>query len=148
MSIEQTISEDIKDALKSGHKIKVSMLRMIKSAIKNREIEKGGPLTDDDVQAILRSYVKRAKESIEQYSNAGRTDLVDKETEELSIIQGYLPEQLSEDEARELIRGVIEETGASGARDMGKVMKAVMAKTKGQVDGRTANKLVKEMLEA
>jgi uncharacterized protein YqeY len=147
MSLSNILSEDVKAALKSGDKTRVSVLRMVNAAIKNREIEKRSALTDDDISGILRSYVKRARESIDQFSIAGRTDLAEKEEQELAVIQSYLPEELSEDKTRKIISETITETEASGLKDMGKVMKAVMARTKGQVDGKLANKLVKEMLE-
>ncbi|GBD96897.1 MAG TPA: GatB/YqeY domain-containing protein [Nitrospirae bacterium] len=148
MSISGKIADDFKEALKTGKKSKLSVLRLIKSAMKNQEIEKRASLTDEDVYAILRSYVKRSRESIEQFSKAGRTELVEKEKEELSIVQGYLPEQLGENELRKIIKDLIEEAGASGPGDMGKVMKSVMAKVKGQADGRLVNAIVREMLEA
>ena len=148
MSISGKIADDFKEALKTGKKSKLSVLRLIKSAMKNQEIEKRASLTDEDVYAILRSYVKRSRESIEQFSKAGRTELVEKEKEELSIVQGYLPEQLGENELRKIIKDIIEEAGASGPGDMGKVMKSVMAKVKGQADGRLVNAIVREMLEA
>jgi uncharacterized protein YqeY len=147
MLLNDKLSEEIKAALKSGDKTRVSVLRMVSAAIKNREIEKRSALTDDDISGILRSHVKRARESIDQFSKAGRTDLAEKEEQELAIIQSYLPEELTEDETRKIISEAISGTDASGPKDMGKVMKAVMARTKGQVDGKLANKLVKEMLE-
>ncbi len=148
MSISGKIADDFKEALKAGDKSKLSVLRLVKSAMKNKEIEKRAPLTDEDIHAILRSFVKRSGESIGQFSKAGRTELVEKEKEELSILQGYLPEQLGEDELRKIIKDIIEEAGASGPGDMGKVMKSVMAKVKGQADGRLVNRIVREMLEA
>ncbi|HDH00345.1 MAG TPA: GatB/YqeY domain-containing protein [Nitrospirae bacterium] len=147
MSISEKIADDLKEALKAGDKSKLSVLRLVKSAMKNKEIEKRASLTDEDVYAILRSFVKRSRESIGQFSKAGRTELVEKEKEELSILQGYLPEQLEEDDLRKIIKDIIEEAGASGPGDMGKVMKSVMAKVKGQADGRLVNRIVGEMLE-
>lgn len=148
MTIADKIAADFKEALKSVDKIKISVLRMIKSAMKNREIEKGGPLNDDDIHAILRSYEKRSKESIEQFSKGGRTDLVEKEHGELLVVQRYLPQQLGEEELRRTIQDVLYEVGAAGPRDMGKAMKAVMAKVKGRADGKLVHTIVKEMLEA
>lgn len=148
MQFSEKLSDDYKDALRSGDKIKVSVLRMIKAAVKNREIEKGSLLSDDEIFAVFRSFVKRANESIEQFSKAGRMDLAEKEKEELSIMQGYLPLQPGEDEIRKLVKEIISETGAAGPKEMGKVMKAVMAKTKGLADGKLVSNLVKEMLEA
>jgi uncharacterized protein YqeY len=148
MSLAEKIATDLNTALKSGDKVRVVILRMIKSTIKNREIEKGEALGNDEIEGVFRTFVKRAKESIEQFSKAERTDLVEKEKAELAIIQAYLPSQLSEDETREIIRNAIAETGAAGPQDMGKVMKTVMAKGKGQIDGKLANTLLKELLEA
>jgi hypothetical protein len=147
VQFSEKLSDDYKDALRAGDKSRVSILRMIKAAVKNREIEKGSLLSDDEIYAVFRSFVKRANESIEQFSNAGRMDLAEKEKEELSIMQGYLPQQPGEDEIRKLVKEIIIETGATGPKEMGKVMKAVMAKTKGQVDGKLVSNLVKEMLE-
>jgi len=148
VQFSEKLSDDYKDALRSGDKIKVSILRMIKAAVKNREIEKGSLLSDDEIYAVFRSFVKRANESIEQFSKAGRMDLAEKEKEELSIMQVYLPLQPGEDEIRKLVKEIISETGAAGPKEMGKVMKAVMAKTKGLADGKLVSNLVKEMLEA
>jgi len=146
--IFETISDDLNVALKAGDKIRVSILRMIKSAVKNREIEKKAPLDDDEVKAILKTFVKRGKESIDQFTKAGRTELAEKETQELAVVQNYLPKQLSEEETKSIIADTLKEMEAAGPKDMGKVMKAVMGKAKGLVDGKLANKLLKEILEA
>ena len=148
MPIFETISDDLNVALKAGDKIRVSILRMIKSAVKNREIEKKAPLDDDEVKAILKTFVKRGKESIDQFTKAGRTELAEKETQELAVVQNYLPKQLSEEETISIIADTLKEMEAAGPKDMGKVMKAVMGKAKGLVDGKLANKLLKEILEA
>jgi uncharacterized protein YqeY len=148
MSLAEKISNDFKKALKSREKIKVSVLRMIKATIKNKEIEKGDSLSDDEIMGVLKSFVKRTNESIEQFSKGGRSDLVEKEQKEQKIIQDYLPKQLGEDEISKLIKDTISEVGATGSKDMGTVMKTVMAKAKGQVDGKLVNNIVKSMLEA
>ena len=148
MPIFETISDDLNEALKCGDKNRVSILRMIKSAVKNREIEKKAPLDDDEVKAILKTFVKRAKESIEQFTNAGRTELVEKEKQELAVVQNYLPKQLSEEETKSMISDIVKELGSVGPQDMGKIMKAVMGKARGLVDGKLANKLLKKILEA
>ncbi len=148
MSIYGKIEDDLKKAMKSGDKNRVSVLRMIKSAIKNREIEKRDSLTDEETQAVLMSFAKKSKESVEQFSKAGRTDLAEKEKAELTVVQQYLPGQLDEERVRKIISDTIGETGAAGIKDMGKVMKTVMAKIKGQADGRLVNNIVREMLEA
>ena len=148
MSVSEKISADYKEALKAGDKNRVSVLRMIKSSMKYKEIEKKAPLTDEEVQAILMSSVKRAKESIEQFSKAGREDLVSKEKEEMLVVQEYLPKQLGEDDVKKIVKDLISEEGASGAKDTGKVMKSAMARLKGQADGKLVSKSVKELLEA
>lgn len=148
MSLMESITNDLTSALKSGQKGRLLILRMVKSAIKNGEIEKRDPLNDDEVSAVLRTFAKRAKDSIEQFSKAGRKELAEQEKEELAIIEEYLPKQLGEDDLRGMIKDIIHEQGAVGIKDMGKVMKALMVKAKGQVDGKIANNIVKEILEA
>ncbi|MBI4682287.1 MAG: GatB/YqeY domain-containing protein [Nitrospirae bacterium] len=148
MSVSERIVADYKEALKAGDKNKVSVLRMIKSSMKYKEIDKKAPLTDEEVQAILMSSVKRAKESIEQFSKAGREDLVNKEKEEMLVVQDYLPKQLGEDELKKIVKDVITAEGASGPKDTGKVMKSAMARLKGQADGKLVSQMVKELLEA
>jgi len=147
MSLIETISNDLVRSLKAGDKGRLLILRMVKSAIKNAEIEKGGPLNDDEVSAVLRTFAKRAKDSIEQFSGAGREELAAKEREELAVIEEYLPKQFGEDDLRIMIKDIIREQGAVGIKDMGKIMKALMIKAKGQFDGKAANNIVKEMLE-
>ncbi len=148
MPIFETISDDLNKALKVRNKPKLSILRMIKAAVKNREIEKQSPIDDDEVKAILNTFVKRGKDSIDQFEKAGRTELAEKEKFELVVIQNYLPKQLSEEETRTMIIDTVKELGAAGPKDIGKVMKAVMGKSKGLVDGKLANKLLNEILEA
>jgi len=146
--IIETISDDLNKALKVRDKPKLSILRLVKAAVKNREIEKKTPLDDNEVKAILKTFVNRGKDSIDQFSKAGRTELVEKEKLELAIVQHYLPRQLSDEETRAMILDTVQELGVAGPKDMGKVMKAVMGKAKGLVDGKLANKLLKEILEA
>ncbi|MEW6715371.1 MAG: GatB/YqeY domain-containing protein [Nitrospirota bacterium] len=147
MTTAERIAEDFKNALKTGDKQKLSVLRMVKAAAKNKEIERGAPLAEEELQEILRTFIKRGKESIEQFSKAGREDLVTKETDELAVLQPYLPQQLSNDEVEALVKDVIHETGAKGAREMGKVMKAVMDRAMGRVDGKIVSELVRKTLE-
>jgi uncharacterized protein YqeY len=146
MPLAERLSSDYIEALKAGHSVKVSVLRMAKAAVKNGEIEKGGPLTDEEIHSVLGTLVKRNKESIEQFSKASRYDLVRKEEEELEVIQPYLPQQFSTDEVENLVMTAIRETGASGQGDLGKVMKVVMAKARGRADGKLINDLVKRGL--
>jgi hypothetical protein len=147
VSLFERLENDFKEALKARDDRRVSILRMLKAAIKNREIEKGASLSDEEIYGVLSSFVKRARESIDQFSKGGRTDLAEKEREELRIIQAYLPEQLSEEELKGMVREVIEEVGASGMGDLGRVMKVIMPRVKGRADGRMVNTIVKEVLQ-
>ena len=146
MPIIDRLSDDLKTALKGGEKDRLSVIRMIKAAVKNKEIEKGDLLSDEEVCGVMTTLAKRAKDSIEQFSKGGRQELAEKEARELAIIQDYLPEQISEEELTLIINEVVTETGASGPGDMGRVMKSVMAKAKGQADGKLVSELVKKML--
>jgi uncharacterized protein YqeY len=121
---------------------------MIKASLKYKEIEKMSSLTDAEILSVLSTLAKQRRESIEQFSAAGRTDLADKETRELEIIQSYLPNQLSIAELDDLIRSAISESGASTLNDLGKVMKVLMPKVKGVADGKIVNLRVKELLTA
>jgi uncharacterized protein YqeY len=147
MSLLQKLDDDLKTALKSSENLKVSVLRMAKAALKNRQIDKGGELSDEDVLSILSSLSKQRRESIEQFSKGGREDLAEKERQELSILQSYLPKQLSMDELDKIIVEAIQESSAAGIKDMGKVMRVVMSRIKGSADGKTVNNRVKELLE-
>ncbi len=146
MHLSERLSEDLKKALKAGEKDALSVIRMIKAAIKNKEIEKGTPLGDEEINGVLLSLARQRKESIEQFSKANRQDLVEKETRELSIIKSYMPRQLTEEELKAIIEDAIKEIGAGSQKDTGKVMKFVMAKVKGQVDGKLVSELVKNLL--
>ena len=146
MHLSERLSEDLKKTLKAGEKDALSVIRMIKAAVKNKEIEKGTPLGDEEINGVLLSLARQRKESIEQFSKANRQDLVEKETSELSIIKSYMPRQLTEEELKAIIEDAIKEIGAGSQKDTGKVMKFVMAKVKGQVDGKLVSELVKNLL--
>jgi uncharacterized protein len=147
MSLLNKLDDDLKSAMKASEGLRVSVLRMAKSSIKYRKIETGKEPSDDDVISVLSSLAKQRKESIEQFSKGGRPDLAEKETMELAIIQGYLPEQLPPEELDKIIIGAIKESAAEGLKDMGKVMRIVMSTTKGSADGKLINQRVKELLE-
>ena len=148
MGLVQQIAEDLKASMKARDELRLSVVRMLKSAVKNREIEKMAELTDEDVQAAVSSMLKQRRDSVEQYTKAGRPELAAKEEAEAVILQGYLPEQLSEDEVVAIIRDAIAETSAKSASDMGRLMKAIMPKVKGKADGKFVNLKVKELLGA
>lgn len=148
MTIVKQLDSDLKEALKSRDSLKLSVIRMLKASLKNKEIEKMKELTDDDVLSVLLSHSKQRKESIEQFNLAGRTDLAQKEQKELEIIQYYLPKQLSNKEIDDIIISSIKEASATSLRDIGIVMKIVMPKLKGSADGKYVNQRVRELLDS
>mgnify|MGYP001592974674 CR=1 FL=1 len=148
MDILEKLSSQIKEAMKGGDSFKVGTLRMVVSAIKNREIEKraksSDPLTEEEVIEVLRREVKKRRESIEIYGSAGRGDLKEKEELELKIIQTYLPAELTEEEIEKIVVGVI----SVGERELGKIMKAVKGQIGGRADGKLVSEIIKKNLEA
>ncbi len=144
--IFQRLDAELKEALKARDELKLSVVRMLKASLKNKEIEKMGALTDDDVISVLTTMAKQRRESIEQFSAAGRNDLAEKEKKELGILQSYLPAQLSPQELDAVILACIKESNAVSPNDMGKVMKLVMPRVKGAADGKVINQRVKELL--
>lgn len=147
--MREQLSTMLKTAMKAGDKRRVGTLRLIQAALKDREIEARGTgqdLADDDISAVLRKMVKQRQDSIAIYDQAGRDDLATQEREELAIIAEFLPQQMSEDEVRAAIAAAITETGATGPKEMGKVIAAVKAKHAGRIDFGKASSLVKEML--
>ena len=140
------IEGDLKTALKAGEKRRVSTLRLLLSALRNERIQAQRELTDEEVEAAVRRAVKQRREAIEQYDRGGRRDLVDAETEELGILQAYLPEELSETEVEEAVRSVMAEKGLSSVKDVGLVMKELMARYRGRVDGKRAQEIARRLL--
>jgi len=124
----------------------VSTLRLLLSALRNERIQAQRELTDEEVEAAVRRAVKQRREAIEQYDRGGRRDLVDAETEELGILQAYLPEELSETEVEEAVRSVMAEKGLSSVKDVGLVMKELMARYRGRVDGKRAQEIARRLL--
>jgi uncharacterized protein len=148
MSLKQQILDDTKDAMKARNADKVNTLRFLQAAVKNKEIEvRPNALTDEDVVTVLRKSVKQRQDSIEQYVSAGRTDLADKEKMELSIIEGYLPKQMSSDQIEAVVKQAIKDVGATSPKEMGAVMKAVQAKTQGTADNKIVSEIVKKLLQ-
>jgi len=146
LAILEDLNAALKEAMKSRDELKTSVIRMMKASLKNKEIEKMGTLTDEDILSALSTMAKQRRESIEQFANAGRTELAEKESRELEILQAYLPKQLSPEELDALIKNAISESGAKSAADMGKVMKVLMPNVKGVADGKAVNQRVKELL--
>ncbi len=147
MGMKERIKQDLKDAMKSKDQVKVRTLRMILTTIRNIEVEKMKEATDEDVMDALQKEAKKRREAIEQYEKAGRNDLADEERKELSVIEKYLPEQMSEEEIKGLAKEIIEQLGASTVKDLGKIMKKIMPKVKGRADGKLVNRIVRELLQ-
>jgi len=150
MDFLQKLTEDLTGAMKARDELVLSVLRMMKSAVKNAEIAKRGDskgLTDEDIVGVLSTMVKQRRESAEQYEKAGRKDLADKETSEVGIIQRYLPQQLDPEELDAVITESIRESGVTGPKEMGKLMKVLMPKVKGKAEGKVVNERVKALLE-
>lgn len=146
MNLLERIGEDIKTAMKAKDQVRLDTLRMLKSDLNNVRIDKKSDLTDEDVLAVIQKSVKKRQDSIEAYTTGGRADLADKETREMEILKGFLPEQMSESDIQALVKAVIAETGASSKRDMGKVMGALMPKVKGRADGKLVQQAVSALL--
>ncbi|MFA5143101.1 MAG: GatB/YqeY domain-containing protein [Candidatus Omnitrophota bacterium] len=148
MNLYEKLNSDARAALKTGDRLKLSVLRMALSVMKTLQIEKNIKVLDDDnTIQILQRQVKQHRESIEQFTKGARADLAEKETAELRILEGYLPKQLSEEELTVIIKAAISETGAVAKPDTGKVMKVVMEKAKGKADGKVINRLVQGLLK-
>lgn len=147
MAFAEEINRGITAAMKSKDQPRLSTLRMLKSALMNREIERGRALDESESLQVVSALVKQRRDSIEQFLKGGRQDLVDKETAEIVILEGYLPPAVDAAELERVIDGAIASSGATSARDMGKVMKAVMAELAGKtVDGKAVNELVRRKL--
>jgi uncharacterized protein YqeY len=147
MSLKDQIITDMTTAMKAKDAARTSTLRMVKAAIMHREKEGAGELSDEDVMKLLRSQLKQRRDSVEQYQKAGRQDLVDKETAEITVIEEYLPQGASESEIEQAVVAAITESGATSIKDMGAVMKASMAKLAGKnADGKIVSETVKRKL--
>ncbi len=147
--LKQQLRDQLKEAMLAKNELKTSVLRFILSGITYYEINKGGAgyeATDEDVLAVINKEAKQRKDSIVEFEKAGRQELADKEKAELSVLENYLPAQMSEEEVRKLVEEAVATTGATSAADMGKVMGALMPKVKGKADGTLVSRLVKEKL--
>jgi uncharacterized protein YqeY len=146
MSIKDQLSADLKEAMKSGDKVRLETLRMLKSAIRYAEIEVGHELDDQESLDVVGKQAKQRRDAITEFEKAGRTDLVDKESAELAILEHYLPAQLSADEVRARVQAIIAALNVTDARGIGQVMKQAMAELKGQADGKLVNQITRELL--
>jgi len=147
MNLNERLNEDMKQAMKDKDKFRLSVIRMLRSSIKNVEIDQRRTLEDSEVLDILQREVKQRKDSLQEFSKAGRDDLVESVQAEIAIISEYLPKQLTEEEIKAVVQQTIQEVGASSKADMGKVMGALMPKVKGRADGRLVNQIVQQFLQ-
>ncbi|MEW5911862.1 MAG: GatB/YqeY domain-containing protein [Thermodesulfobacteriota bacterium] len=148
MSLAQKVEADLKTALKSKDELATSCLRLVRAALKNQEKELRRPLNEEEDIRVLSSLAKQRRESIEQFAQGGRQDLVDREKAELAIIEGYLPAQLDEAGIAKVLDEVFASVAPAGMKDMGRVMKEAMAKLAGQADGKLVNQLVRQRLQS
>jgi uncharacterized protein YqeY len=146
MSLGERLNEDMKLAMKSQAKFKLSVIRMVRAAIKNVEIDQRKTLDDEEILDILSREIKQRKDSLQEFEKAGRDDLVEAVKAEIEILMEYLPQQLTEEEVKAIVQQTIQEVGASSKADMGKVMGALMPKVKGRADGRIVNQAVQQLL--
>ena len=146
MELKTHLGEDFKSALRSGEKLRLSVLRLLIALIKNREVEKRGPLTDAEILQAIVASCKQRQEAIEQYERGGRQDLVEKEKAELLILQSYLPQPLTSEELQTMVFEAIREAQAASLKEVGKVMAVLMPKVTGRADGKVVNALVREAL--
>ena len=146
MGLEERLVDEMKQAMKSNDKLRLSTIRMIRSAAKNKEIELQRKLNDDDIFMVIQGMVRKGEDSIEQFQAGERLDLVEKEQQEIEILKSFLPQPLSQEQILGMIDQGIAETEASSLKDLGKVMKSVMPKLAGKADGKLINQLVKQKL--
>ncbi|MCI3919694.1 GatB/YqeY domain-containing protein [Paenibacillus sp. TRM 82003] len=146
MSLSEQLNDDMKTLMKSGDKFALSVVRMIRSAVKNAEIDSKQTLSDDEVMDILTREIKQRRDALQEFEKAGREDLADQAKAEVEVIQRYMPQPLTEEELHAIVQETVNEVGASSKSDMGKVMSALMPKVKGRADGKQVNAAVQRLL--
>ncbi len=147
MTISQQIAQDFKEAMKARDELRLSCLRMLKTSIKNKQVEKGDELTDEEVQALITSSIKKGKEAAEEFRKGGRADLAQKEEKEVQFLLEYLPAQLSPSEIESIIKEIIAELSITSPKDLGKIMKVAMARMAGQAQGKEVNLIARKLLQ-
>ena len=146
MSLKEQLTNDMKEAMKAHDKDRLAVIRMVRGAVRQQEIDGKKELGDEDVLAVISKEVKMRRDSIEEFRKGGREDLVEKTEAEIAVLMPYLPAQLSEEEIRGLVQAAVAQTGAASPKDMGKVMGVLMPKVKGRADGKTGSAIVRSML--
>ena len=148
MSLNQKIAEDLKQAMKAKESLRLSCLRMLKAALKNLQVEKGRELDEEEIQSVISSMIRKGKEAAKEFRSGNREDLAVKEEQEIDILYEYLPQQLTPKQIEANVREIISELSAEGPRDMGKVMKAAMARMSGLAQGKEVTEIAKKLLTA
>ena len=146
MTLAEKITEDLKEAMKAKDELRISCLRMLKSALKNKQVEKGDTLKDEEVQSLISSLIRKGREAVKEFKQGNREDLAKKEEKEIKIFYGYLPEQLKPEEIEGIIREIISELSAESPKDLGNVMKAAMARMAGKAQGKEVNEIARKLL--
>ena len=146
MSLSQRITDELKKAIKAKDVVRVSCLRMLKADLKNREVEKGSDLEDREIESLVSSLIRKGQEAAKEFRRGGRSDLVEKEEEEIRIFYEFLPEQLDSADIEKKIKDIISELSATGLEDLGKVMKAAMTQMAGRVQGKEVNEIARKLL--
>lgn len=144
--LQERISDELKEAMRAKDKVRLRTLRALRTALREKEIEEGGDLTEEQELQIVQKQAKQRREAIEQYEKGNREDLVAKEQEELAVLQDYLPRQLTDEEVEEVVAEIIDDTGASSMADMGNVMGRAMSQLRGRADGRRVQQIVQREL--
>jgi uncharacterized protein len=146
MSLADQLSQDLKQAMKDKDKVWLSVVRMVRAAVKNKEIETGTPLTDDEILSVVQKELKQRQDSLQAFESAGRSDLIEAVKSEIDILHEYMPAQLSDQELVQVVRDTIAEVGATSKGDMGRVMSALMPKVRGRADGKRVQTTVQSLL--
>ena len=146
--LKETLARDLKDAMRQQDKVRMGAIRMVQAAITSREKEGGQPLSDDETTAVVAKQAKQRRDSIQQFQDAGRDDLAQREADELGYIEGYLPAQASDEDVHRVVHEIVQRTGATSMKDMGRVMGEAMTALKGVAEGSRVQAVVRELLSA
>lgn len=147
-TLDQRLTDELKVAMRTGDNVRRDVIRFLRAGLKNAQIARGQPLSETEELAILQQQIKQRQDAIEQFAAGGRADLVERETGQLAVLRSYLPAALTPDELDQLVRGVIAETGATGPRDMGRVMPVLSTRAAGRADNRTLSEAARRQLTA
>jgi uncharacterized protein YqeY len=147
-ALDERLTADLKEAMRAGDTVKRDVIRYLRAGLKNAQIERGQPLGDAEELAVLQQQIKQRQDAIEQFQAGGRTDLVERESGQLAVLRGYLPAELAPDELDGLVRAVVAETGATGPRDLGRVMPVLIERAAGRADNRVLSEAARRLLAA